>query len=114
MKNKLSISDNHVDQKKITLLKQKSSFLEEAFYRIFYDQLHIQSCILCMVFDKLPAWGNIVAHQHTENPVCFNDAVNGYLFQCPCGRIHGCFPKLLTVHFSQTFVPLNMNSIFFS
>ena len=65
-----------------------------------------------MGFDKLPSGGNFISHQHTEDTVCFCGAFNRYLFEGSCCRVHGRFPELTGIHFSQTFVTLNAYAVF--
>src|SRR5678815_3108935 len=71
--------------------------------------LYVKFCVSSMAFYKIAAWGHLVPHEHTENPVCFCRAFDSYLFQSPCVGIHCCVPKLICIHFTQTFVPLYPN-----
>ena len=45
-----------------------------------------------MGLDKVFARQNLVAHQHTENPVCFGGVFHVNLKECACSGIHGGLP----------------------
>ena len=65
-----------------------------------------------MSFDEFAAWRYIITHQHREDIVGFCCVFDVYLFQDTGFRIHGCFPQLFRIHFTQTFVALCMNTVF--
>ena len=67
-----------------------------------------------MTFDKFAAWTYIITHQHGEDIVGFGSIFNMYLFKQAGIGVHGCFPQLFGVHFSQTFVSLRMDTVFAS
>lgn len=62
--------------------------------------------------DEFAARSYIVAHQHGEDVVGFSGVFNVYLLQHAGFRIHGGFPQLLRIHFTQTFVSLGVDTIF--
>ena len=61
---------------------------------------------------KLAARAHIFTHQHGEDIVGFGGIFNMYLLQHAVFRIHGGFPQLLRVHFTQTFVALGVYCVF--
>lgn len=71
--------------------------------------LSIYVSISGMGLDELAPWGDIVAHQHGEDPVGFSAVFDRDLAQDTFERVHGSFPQLFGVHFSKTFITLGMD-----
>ena len=74
--------------------------------------LQVDVGVLCVLLDELTAWGNLVAHQHGEGSISFEGVLDGDLAQCSVLGIHGRSPQLFRVHFTQTFVSLNVVGTF--
>lgn len=64
-----------------------------------------------MFFDELASRGNLVAHQHREYAVGFGSVVDGYFAQNPGVWVHRGFPQLMGVHFTETFVALDVYAL---
>src|SRR5690606_21319214 len=67
--------------------------------------------IFCVFLNKRPTGRYILTHQHRENPVCFGGIVDIDLVQFSGSGIHGSFPKLVSVHLTQTFVSLDLHRV---
>src|ERR1700735_1561410 len=65
-----------------------------------------------MRLDKITPWGHLIPHQHAKDPVGFGRTFDRYLLQGPRIRIHRGIPKLITVHFTKTFVTLHRDTVF--
>jgi hypothetical protein len=65
--------------------------------------------ILGVGLNKAFAGSNIAAHEDVKNFVGGSGVVNGYLFHEARAWIHGGSPQLIGVHFSETFVALNID-----
>ena len=74
----------------------------------------VDICIRRILLNKFTSWTYIVAHQHGEDVVGFGRIFNVHLFQNTGFRIHGGFPQLFRVHFTQTFVALGVDALFAS
>ena len=61
-----------------------------------------------ILFDELAAWLHVVAHEHGEDFVGFGSILDADLLQQTRLRVHGCLPKLLGIHLTQTFVALRV------
>src|SRR5699024_331190 len=59
-----------------------------------------------VAFNKRAAWLDFVTHECGKDFVSGNGIFNLYLQQAPVGRVHGGFPKLIGVHFTQPLVTL--------
>src|SRR3989338_186589 len=68
----------------------------------------IQRRVLCVRLDEGFSGGNVSAHQHVKNLVRFGGILYIYLLQNTTSWIHSRLPKLFGVHFSKTFVSLNI------
>ncbi len=77
------------------------------------NELSVDICIRRIFLDELAAWTYIVTHQHGEDIVGFGRVFDIYLFQHTGFRIHGSFPQLFRVHFTQTFVTLGVDAFSF-
>ena len=60
-----------------------------------------------MSLDKFFARGDFGAHEGFKQRVGFGGVFNRHALQEASGRIHRGFPKLIRIHFSQTFVALD-------
>ena len=58
-------------------------------------------------FYKFPPWLNLVAHELGKQVIGFAGVFNPDPEHGPFFRVHGCFPELIRVHLSQTFIALN-------
>ena len=63
--------------------------------------------IQCVVFDEFAPRFDLVAHQHGADFVGFDSVVDADLQQGARFRIHGGFPQLFGINFTQAFVTLN-------
>src|SRR5260370_794554 len=63
-----------------------------------------------MAFNKGPSRRYFLTHQHIEGMVRSNGIWQCHLDQSPFPRVHGRFPKLVSVHFTKTFIPLDLYS----
>ena len=67
------------------------------------------------ILDPFPSDIRAVAHQNVELPVSRNVVIDIDLDQSPGLRIHGRIPELVSVHFTQTLVSLDIDlSVFLS
>ena len=70
-------------------------------------RLHIKvSYLERMLLNKVPSWFNLISHQNRENLVYSRHIFKFNLEHGTGFWIHGSFPQLTRVHFTQTFVPL--------
>ena len=78
--------------------------------------LCINVSICGVLLNEFASRFNVITHQHGEDFVGFSSILYGYLLQEARLRIHGCLPKLLGIHLSQTFVALCVQAlvVFFS
>ena len=65
-----------------------------------------------VALDKFATRTDVVTHQHGEDIVGFGGILDGHLLEHTRFRTHGGFPKLMRVHFSQTFVALCLDAVF--
>src|SRR5271168_940381 len=63
--------------------------------------------VLGVAGDKASACFDVLAHQDGEQFVGGRGVVQGDLTQHPDRRVHGGFPQLLGIHFTETFVALD-------
>ena len=74
-------------------------------------KLHIQILnIFGILLYELAPRLNFVTHQNSEGFISCSRIFQRNSEHNPGVRVHGCFPKLLGVHFTKTFVPLNFRS----
>src|SRR5574344_1972690 len=66
---------------------------------------------MCVFFDKLSAWRNIVTHEHGECTLCLSSIVDGDSAQSSLRRIHCGIPQLVLTHLSETFVTLHSHTL---
>ena len=64
-----------------------------------------------MLFDEFATRTHILTHQHGKDLVGLGSIVDCDLFQCTHLGTHRCFPKLVVVHLTQTFVALGVDGI---
>ena len=64
--------------------------------------------ILRMRLDKLFSWGDLGTHEDIEYFVGSLGIFDRYLFEQAIFRIHRRFPELVRIHFSETFVALDV------
>ena len=65
-----------------------------------------------VAFDELAAWCHVLAHEHRENAVGIGCVAYAHLLEYAVGRVHGGFAQLLGVHFTKTFVSLQLDLTF--
>src|SRR5574344_890980 len=75
------------------------------YYKII--SLHVEVGVHGILFNELAAGFNFFTHASTENSVCGNCVRNRNAHHLSAGRIHCRLPKLGSVHFTKTLVPLN-------
>ena len=59
-------------------------------------------------FNKVSSWLYFFAHTNAKNFICGNCIWNCNYTHFSLRRIHCCFPKLFSVHFTKTFITLNI------
>ena len=64
-----------------------------------------------MLLNELASWLNVVAHKHREYLVGLGSVLYGNLLQQTLLGVHSCFPKLLRVHLTKTFIALGMDRL---
>ena len=71
--------------------------------------------VLVKILNEFSVFHNVVSsrfhfltHQHAESEVSIHCIFHCHLSQSSDFRIHGCFPKLIRVHFTKTFISLNV------
>ena len=76
--------------------------------------LDIKSRIQGIVFDKLSAGFDDIAHEDREHAVCLDGVVfvEIHLEHLALFRVHGGFEELLGVHFPEAFEPLDREAAF--
>ena len=79
---------------------------------VIYYLLSVNICIRCILFDEIAARAHVFTHQHGEDIVGFGFIFKMHLLQHAVFRIHGGFPQLFRVHFTQTFVALGVYCVF--
>ncbi len=62
-----------------------------------------------MRLDERFARSDVGAHKHIEDFVGFSRVVDGNLLENAARRIHGRLPELFGVHFTETFVTLDVD-----
>ena len=76
--------------------------------------LSVNTCIGGVRFDELSAWSYIIAHEHREDRISLSGIVDRDLAKRAVLRIHRGLPELLLVHFTETLVSLDTNTILIS
>src|SRR3989304_9578426 len=71
----------------------------------------IQISLLCVFLYEYFSRLDIVPHKHREHPVRFHGIINENLFYFSRFWIHGCVPKLLGRHFSESLEPCDCRGI---
>ena len=72
--------------------------------------LSIDIGVCCMCLNELTTRTDFVAHKHRENSVGLAGVFYRHLLYGSAVRVHSGFPKLVVVHFTKTFVSLNLQA----
>src|SRR3989344_1546202 len=73
-----------------------------------YYNLNINLCKFCIGLNERFARRNFRTHQNLKNFISFLGIIYIYFFKHSMSWIHGRLPEFFWIHFSQTFIALNV------
>ena len=66
--------------------------------------------VFCVLLNEFTAGFNLITHKNGKGFICDHCIFNCNTKHDSVFRIHGCLPKLLGIHFTETFVSLNVTA----